>query len=224
MSVLRGRDGAPGHHGERGYKGEEGVQGPMGPQGIQGPRGPSSSGGTVYVRWGRTVCPNTCGTQLMYKGLAVGTRHDKSGGASTYLCTVEDPDYLTEEFSQATTPLYGAEYQSPVGFSNELLDYSDNVPCAVCYTERSSKFMIPGKVTCPQSWTIEYIGYLMTEFSDHARNLPFECVDKDAEAVPGEAANTNGALFYHVGAECGVGLPCPAYEAYRPITCVVCTK
>ncbi len=29
-------------------------------------------------------------------------------------------------------------------------------------------------------------------------------VDKDGEAVPGEQCNTNGALFYHVGAICNV--------------------
>ena len=38
----------------------------------------------------------------------------------------------------------------------------------------------------------------------------------------GSQANINGAVFYHVGAVCGVGLPCPPYVANRPITCVEC--
>ena len=86
--------------------------------------------------------------------------------------------------------------------------------------------MIPGKITCPQSWTEEYQGYLMAErdHEAHKHNNVYECVDQYGEAVPGEEHNTNGALFYHVGATCNVGLPCPPFVANRPITCVVCTK
>ena len=49
----------------------------------------------------------------------------------------------------------------------------------------------------------------------------YECINKDSRAVPGGQANTDGALFYNVGAVCGVGLPCPPYVANRPITCVM---
>ena len=74
----RGDNGEQGLQGERGDNGEQGptgLQGPtgeQGPQGIQGPPGPSG-GGAVYTRWGRTVCPDTNGTQLVYEGLAAGT-------------------------------------------------------------------------------------------------------------------------------------------------------
>ena len=64
----------------------------------------------------------------------------------------------------------------------------------------------------------------MTEKHNHNHNNIYECVDKDQEVVPGEARNTNGALFHFVGAVCDVGLPCPKFIASRPITCVVCTK
>ena len=150
------------------------------------------------------------------------------------MCITADPEYLTDtvpKFS-ANDPvlsyLYGSEYQVPgliaslPGFGS-LHDH--NVPCAVCHTsQRSSKLMIPGKITCPQSWTEEYEGYLMTERQGHKHNNVYECVDKDGEAVSGEARNTNGALFQMVGAVCNVGLPCPKFIASRPITCVVCTK
>ncbi len=92
-----GRDGLPGPAGEKGDKGELGVQGQVGLQGargeqglpgIQGPPGPSS-GGAVYTRWGRTVCPDTSGTELVYKGLAAGTDHLQTGGGANYLCTTD---------------------------------------------------------------------------------------------------------------------------------------
>ena len=37
----------------------------------------------------------------------------------------------------------------------------------------------------------------MTERSPH-NSATYECVDKDAEAVPGSQVNTNGGLFYYV--------------------------
>ena len=131
------------------------------------------------------------------------------------------PEYNSSTIPAALSYLYGSEYQYPVFNSH----HDQNVPCAVCHTsQRSSKLMIPGMTSCPQSWTEEYDGYIMAGHHDHKRNAVYECVDKDGEAVPGEKRNTNGALFYHVGADCGTGLPCPPYVASRPITCVVCTK
>ena len=62
----------------------------------------------------------------------------------------------------------------------------------------------------------------MTERSPH-NSATYECVDKDAEAVPGSQVNTNGGLFYHVEANCN-GLPCPPYVAEKELTCAVCTR
>ncbi len=252
LDILRGRDGRdglPGPQGEEGDKGEQGergfvgqqgekgepgpqgltgLQGLMGEQGLQGIQGPPgpSGGGAVYTRWGRTICPGTSGTERVYKGLAAGTPHSHTGGGANYLCITEEPEYDSHNEPQIgntfyTSYLYGSEYQDVVFKSL----HDQNVPCAVCHTsQRSSKLMIPGKTTCPQSWTEEYQGYLMAEREVHKHNNVYECVDKDGEAVPGEQHDTNGALFYHVVATCKVGLPCPPFVANRPITCVVCTK
>ena len=61
--------------------------------------------------------------------------------------------------------------------------------------------MVPGKATCPSSWTQEYNGYLMAERYNHHRST-YECVDQNPETVPGGAGDENGALFYHVEATC----------------------
>ena len=82
--------------------------------------------------------------------------------------------------------------------------------------------MMPAKRECPDSWTKEYEGTLMSGHIGHRRTM-YECVDKDAEAVPGTAANTDGALFYHVEANCN-GMPCGPYDPEKELTCVVCTK
>ncbi len=83
--------------------------------------------------------------------------------------------------------------------------------------------MIPAKTSCPQHWTKEYEGYLMSGHHSHKRSM-FECVDKGQESVPGSHANTDGALFYHVEANCDTGLPCPPYNNDKEINCVICTK
>ncbi len=72
------------------------------------------------------------------------------------------------------------------------------------------------------SWTREYYGYLMTERHINNRNS-FECVDVDAESVPGSAADSNGALFYFTEATCN-GIDCPPYTLGHELACVVCTK
>ena len=83
--------------------------------------------------------------------------------------------------------------------------------------------MIPAKITCPSSWTQEYIGYLMADYETHKKNRVYECVDKDAEAVPGSVADTNGAIFYNVVAKC-TGILCPPFVSTKTVTCTVCTK
>ena len=84
--------------------------------------------------------------------------------------------------------------------------------------------MVPAKTECPSSWTREYYGYLMTEHGNgHHYRSSFDCVDVSPDTVPGEVANTDGALFYHVKATCA-GLQCPPYVTSEVVSCAVCTK
>ena len=230
MELLRGRDGRDGkdgRDGQYGRDGKDGKDGEQGPPGIQGPAGPPgpqgpSGGGLVYTRWGRTTCANTSGTTLVYSGRAGGTWHQHNGGGANYLCLPDDPQYLSEDYHPPTFGLvYGAEYDHWIDGN---LDHG--VPCVVCHVStRSSYLMIPAKYTCPSSWTREYYGYLAAAFSNGNSNgnKLFECVDINAERVPGGEGNQDGALFYHQMARC-VGLLCPPYDENNLLTCVVCTK
>ena len=224
IDLLRGRDGLPGRDGEKGAQGE---QGPAGPQGDQGPPGPRSAGVT-YIRWGKSSCPTTPGTQLVYAGRAGGSTYGSSGGGAEKLCLPRDPDYINGPQSVVTayvSTIHGAEYQSHVGPISNRLD--QNVPCAVCYAStRAAMIMVPAKTRCPPSWTREYYGYLMTEREHpHHHRSSFNCVDVIADTVSGEIRNTNGALFYHVVASCpNSGLLCDPYKSNQALSCAVCTK
>ncbi|XP_078617600.1 uncharacterized protein LOC144885553 [Branchiostoma floridae x Branchiostoma japonicum] len=243
-----GRDGAPGRDGAAGRDGQPGPQGPIGEKGDIGPEGPpgekgekgedGDGGGSVYIRWGRTSCPNDTETSLIYDGkssiqivyfagIAGGTFYSHTGGGANYVCLPKDPEWgVFTDGNQGAAYIQGAEYQDDQ-FGNSPFQgasvYNHDVPCAVCHVaSRGSKLMIPARLSCPSGWTREYKGYLMTERYNHNRS-EFVCVDGEPETRPGGQGNVDGALFYPVEASCG-SLPCPNYVQGRELTCVVCTK
>ena len=124
--------------------------------------------------------------------------------------------------------VYGVEYRPRSGqpFSMNPNVWDHNAPCAVCMAvSRCSLLMIPGKTSCPVSWTTEYVGYLMSGYQGHALPREYECVDKDPESVPGldlHGHALGSGFFAHVEISCN-GMTCPPYVAGRELTCVVCT-
>ena len=234
-NLLRGRDGRDGRDGQAGpmgvpgMKGERGaVGGPPGPRGltggtglrgpagVPGPAGPRS-GGVVYTRWGKATCRS--GADLVYSGVMGGSNHLQAGGGTTRLCMPLDPQYTLPYLSgaQGYSPLYQVEYQ------NTIRKHGHNIICAVCSVSTNVQvLMIPAKTSCPSSWTREYYGYLMSEraHSAHHRST-FECVDKDLDS--GGFTDRRHAWFGHAEAVCNA-LPCPPYNSYKEINCVVCTK
>ena len=235
IEILRGRDGrdglqgtpgAPGkdgRDGKDGERGESGVQGPRGEKGEQGPTGPAS-GGVTYIRWGKTSCPSVPGTELVYHGITAGSWYGNTGGGANYLCMPHNPQYGEYHPGvQGYSPIYGTEYQVGGPLPSSANDH--NAPCAVCYVStRETVLMLPANMKCPSSWTLEYTGYLMSTYhtGNHHRTM-YECVDKNPNTIPGSAADTNGAVFYHTEATCN-GLPCGPYDPQKELTCAVCTK
>ena len=242
-----GRDGVPGPRGPQGQRGEIGPQGPAGirgekgeqgasglqglkgqrgEQGVAGPPGPRN-GGVVYIRWGKSSCPNVTGAELVYAGRAGGSHQRSAGGGANYLCMPNDPDYLAYQSGvQAYSYVYGAEYWTVGGPLQAV--FRHNVPCAVCYVStRVAVTMIPAKTRCPSTWTLEYFGYLMSAYRGVSGNIQyrtmFECVDKNPDSIPGSASGNEGAFFLPVEAVC-TGMPCPPYDPQKELTCAVCTK
>ena len=183
--------------------------------------GSRGGGGVTYVRWGKTSCPSTEGTSLLYNGRAAGTWYGHRGGASDLLCLPNNPQFLASRNGGPRSILYQTEYETNSGPSFQNL-HDQDVPCATCITtKRSIKIMIPGRITCINSgWTREYYGYLMADHNGHHR-IQYTCVDIKAEGVPGTKRNLNGALLYHV--EVHTGSLRSAYRNGNEMTCVVCT-
>jgi len=87
--------------------------------------------------------------------------------------------------------------------------------------------MIPARTQCPDGWTTEYAGYLMSEWSNSDRKRSsFICWDQAPEIAAGgiiAEGQTWQAVIYPVEVVCGT-LPCSKYITNRELTCVVCSK
>ena len=189
--------------------------------------GSSGHGGTTYIIWGRTTCPDVNGTELLYSGQTGKASHSTTGGGINYQCFPNNPQYSGYISGQIGS-------QGNLGSKVTAVDYYDTsttigttnrhvVPCAVCVVNtRSMLRMIPARYTCPDGWTREYRGYLMTEKNVHASPGTFECVDLDAEDGAYKTDHANKGFFMHVEAHCNLG--CPPYDANKELTCAVCTK
>ena len=233
IQILRGRDGrdgpqgtpgAAGRDGRDGERGEPGIQGPRGETGEQGPPG-ATSGGVIYTRWGKTSCPTVSGTELVYAGITAGSWYTNTGGGANYLCMPHNPQYgRYGPGVQGHSPIYGTEYEI-IGGGPLIAIHHHNAPCAVCYVStRETALMLPARMECPTSWTLEYSGYLMSGYvhNNNGRTM-YECVDSNPDTIPGSSAQIVGALLDQVEATCH-GLPCGPYDPEKELTCAVCTK
>ena len=221
-----GRDGPPAAPGLPGTTGEKGLKGDIGEKGMIGPKGDMGSSGVVYIRWGRTTCPN--GADRVYYGRAAGSQYYTKGGTSDFLCLPETPQYKNYYSSVGHLPeLYGVEYDLSADGTSLLrhLDLVD-MPCVLCsVSTRSKMIMIPARYECPSDWNREYSGYLMSgaELENRPGRKATICVDEASEAVPGTAGVEGASLIYFMRAVCN-GLPCPPYESNKLLTCAVCTQ
>ena len=165
--------------------------------------------------------------QNLLLGRAAGQQFNQAGGTCSVLCLAMNPKFGTYSDSADTNQyIYGAEYRiDGVNPFNKNINLHD-VPCATCRVEtRGSKLILPGRNKCPNGWTLEYDGYLMSAHYGHTGRTQAVCVDKDADGVPGSISDDGGSsmLWYTIQASCG-SLPCGPYVQGREITCAVCTK
>ena len=219
-----GRDGPPASPGTPGLPGEKGLKGDIGEKGMIGPKGDMGSSGVVYIRWGRTTCPN--GADRVYYGRAAGSQYYTKGGTSDFLCLPETPQYKNYYSSVVHLPeLYGVEYELD-NLASPILRhlYQVDMPCVLCST-RSKMIMTPVRYECPSDWNREYSEYLMSgaEHVDRIGRKATICVDEASEAVPGTAGVEGASFIYFMRAVCN-GLPCPPYETNKLLTCAVCTQ
>ena len=127
--------------------------------------------------------------------------------------------------------LYGVAYGSDVHNDNVFSrtnsggrEFTKNpAPCAVCDVPgRSRTAMIPARTQCPDDWTKQYAGYVVSERGDVDRKRSsYVCFDEVPEIAVGDSSQWQSE-FHHVEVHCGT-LPCSVYISGRELTCVVCS-
>ncbi len=215
--------GPPGPTGPSGSQGLPGAKGEKGDTGSIGPPGSPASvvGGVSYIRWGSTTC--RLGVTFVYSGQTGSTRGEDQGGASNYVCMPNNPQYPSGYGIgvKGNSYVYGTEYEQPP--PPHQGSHQHNAVCAVCYVaDKHTTIMIPARTSCPTGWTMEYHGYLASEYIGHHRTT-YVCVDDGVSSVPNSQADVDGGHFYFIEVHCS-GFACPPYHAERELGCAVCSK
>ena len=113
-------------------------------------------------------------------GYAAGPHYNEAGSGSNFLCLPESPEwknYIDGQQSH-TGSVYGVEYDLfntnnifSKNNSGGSLPHGKLAPCAFCYVQgRSTVAMVPARTQCPDGWTTEYAGYIVSELSYHLRH------------------------------------------------------
>jgi len=175
---------------------------------------------------------------IVVKGYTAGPHYNVGGSGSNFLCLHETPQWKTyfDGHQYVTGSIYGAEYEAwnagQVHPQNNVFSEENNggnpivnnpIPCAFCYVQgRSSVAMIPARTECPDGWTTEYAGYLVSEAHINRGRSNYICVDEAPEVAIGGKSKSQ-SLIYPVEVQCGT-LPCQLYISGRELTCIVCSK
>lgn len=190
--------------------------------GVCGGTGETCNQMAVYTRWGRSSCPSQ--SRQLFSGFASSSSDGHRGSGFTRLCLSHAAGFAYEHYdtSQNGALIYGAEYETiSSGVSSFRSVHNQPVPCSVCEARRGSAIMIPGSTLCPNGWSLEYYGFLMSNYYQ-LRKGEYVCVDSNPEKGKG-SAGTNDNRWYTVEmSDCG-NILCPPYVRNREITCAVCT-
>ncbi|WAR21303.1 hypothetical protein MAR_015277, partial [Mya arenaria] len=206
----------------------------------------TGTNGSIFIRWGRKQCPTNA--DLIYKvikhsvwklqefgrknihsfclGYTSGKRYDDVGSGVDTFCLPEEP--LWGKYSDASNGyrayIYGSEIHHDAS-DNEFpyAVHNQDMPCAVCLSERALNLMIPGRTACYPGWTLEYSGYMMTNVQGRESGQDTICVDDHPEFLDHGGSDDSQHILYLVEAQCG-SLPCPPYVNNRELPCAVCSK
>lgn len=184
------------------------------------------TGGTTYVRWGNSSCPQTA--QIVYSGHAAGAQSSEQGGGANPLCLHSNPSYGLQysDSDQDGARLYGVKYStSGYGLSGSFYSASSyTIPCAVCFTPLVySTIEVAGRSDCPRDWKLEYSGYLFAAHYSHYKSN-WVCVDREPERLSYHSGS--GGWWYPTEIECG-SISCDVVEGRygqnKEVTCAVCS-
>ena len=185
--------------------------------------------GSAYVRWGSEACPSSTSSRLVYEGYAVGSSSTSTGGGANPLCLVRQPDWgQHSDIAHSQSTIVGAIYGTSGTGLRRLYPLNNRlILCAVCLAENaSSTFTLPGSRSCPESYKIEYAGFLFAAYYSHKKSN-WVCVEGDEARGAATGQNRKQAVWFPTEVECG-GMKCTYddgdYVKNREVSCSVCSS
>jgi len=173
------------------------------------------------------VYVNVLCTLFVVKGYAAGP-HRHRGGGSNLVCLPNNPQWKNHmNGTQTAGEIFGIEYELTYVFSNRNNGGnalgSNPASCSFCYVGgRSTVAMIPARTQCPDGWTTQYAGYLVSDVGSRGARSSYVCWDEAPEIAVG-GVNENNGVICPVEVLCGT-LPCSLYPTGKELTCIVCSK
>ena len=180
----------------------------------------SKSKFSTYEILGDNKCPSVQGTSTVYKGYVMGFN-----GSTTFKCLPIDEQYIkyyNSSFSMFANSQENVGYAEMTVYQTFRYEGKNNIhtTCALCSVEgRNTILMIPATYKCPQSWTREYYGYLMTDNTD----TTFVCVDIGLDGEVMENTNLDSSVLKHVSAY-PKRSHANTYKSTYALSCAVCSK
>jgi hypothetical protein len=165
---------------------------------------------------------------MFYKfisGYSAGKNYGEIGSGTNNICLPSDPTWLNyvDGYQEYRGAVYGTETDIPASPFFKYAVYEQDMPCAVCSSERSTTLMIPARKNCYPGWTLEYYGYLVSAAATHYNGYENVCLDGEPDFLDHGAKSDDEHVFHLVEGHCG-SLPCPPYVDGRELACVVCSK
>ena len=132
------------------HSGARGPLGPVGEKGQPGKKGERAEPPALGIN------PKSWSTQEELEG--AGTVRLVEQPTISACLTILTTSSMTQGGNYVNLTYYSGQ---PLCVNPDM--YAHNAPCAICMAvSRCSLLMIPGKTSCPVSWTTEYVSYLMS--------------------------------------------------------------
>ncbi len=164
----------------------------------------------TYVVIGSEGCNNA---DVVYDGITVGFKSDTGTNFQCMPTNINHVHYYEHisNHTNSTEPLING---SIVRYKTFRENNNKPAGCALCRIDgRDTIETLPATNRCPESWTKQYEGYLMTGGI---------CVH--VEMVVGKVDSTNEHLTLHHEVLPEMGIDPPIYKEDFVLSCVVCSK
>lgn len=183
-----------------------------------------TSGGDIFIRWGRTVCPSS--STLVYTGTSASGGQSYSGSGANMQCLPQSPQYTPGQYGQSSNSQEGfisrAEYNTnTAGIPYFVSLHGMEIPCSVCRRTNvgSRSMLIPGSTVCPNNFLPDFVGYLFAPSTSSARGQ-YICMDQNAEGI-GSSGIEGGATLSPVEVATSTAAPMSYAQGYE-MACVMC--